>query len=67
MNGTPLNIPDPETGCNYAGVVVIKIAVSSTGEVFEAELSPNNQIPSGLTKSKLWIQYMSRSKSTYCC
>ena len=51
MNGTPVNIPDPETGCNYAGVVVIKIAVSSTGEVFEAELAPNNQIPSGLTKS----------------
>ncbi len=51
MNGTPINIPNPETGCNYGGVVVIKIAVNSTGEVFEAELAPNNQIPSGLTKS----------------
>lgn len=51
MNGQPVNIPEPETGCNYAGVVVIKIAVNAEGKVFEAELAPNNQIPASLAKS----------------
>ncbi|MGB1089723.1 MAG: hypothetical protein ACPGYN_03160 [Schleiferiaceae bacterium] len=51
MNGRPVDIPEPETGCNYAGVVVIKIAVNAEGQVFEAELAPNNQIPAGLAKS----------------
>ena len=51
MNGRPVKIPEPETGCNYAGVVVIKIAVNADGEVYEAELAPNNQIPAGLVKS----------------
>ena len=51
MKGKPLAIPKPETGCNYKGVVVIKIAVNEKGQVFEAELAPNNQIPSGLAKS----------------
>ena len=51
MKGKPIAIPDPETGCNYAGVVVIKIAVNAQGQVFEAELAPNNQIPAGMAKS----------------
>ena len=51
MKGKPIAIPDPETGCNYAGVVVIKIAVNAAGQVFEAELAPNNQIPAGMAKS----------------
>ena len=51
MRGKPLAIPKPETGCNYRGVVVIKISVNEKGQVFEAELAPNNQIPSGLAKS----------------
>ena len=51
MNGRPVKIPEPEVGCNYAGVVVIKIAVNANGEVYEAELAPNNQIPAGLVKS----------------
>ena len=51
MNGRPVDIPEPETGCNYAGVVVIKIAVNAEGKVFEAELAPNNQIPASLAKS----------------
>lgn len=51
MNGRPVKIPEPETGCNYEGVVVIKIAVNADGEVYEAELAPNNQIPAGLVKS----------------
>ena len=51
MSGKPIAIPKPETGCNYQGVVVIKIAVNAQGQVFEAELAPNNQIPAGLAKS----------------
>jgi hypothetical protein len=51
MSGTPVNLPEPETGCNYEGVVVIKIAVTESGSVYEAELAPNNQIPASLPKS----------------
>ncbi len=51
MSGTPINLPEPETGCNYEGVVVIKIAVTESGSVYEAELAPNNQIPDLLPKS----------------
>ena len=51
MSGTPINLPEPETGCNYEGTVVIKIAVTESGSVYEAELAPNNQIPDTLPKS----------------
>ena len=51
MSGKPIDLPEPETGCNYEGVVVVKIAVDPTGRVFEAELAPNNQIPDGLAMS----------------
>ena len=51
MSGTPIDLPEPETGCNYEGVVVIKIAVTEAGSVYEAELAPNNQIPNSLPKS----------------
>tara|TARA_B110001450_G_scaffold185115_1_gene173166 strand:- start:152 stop:1006 length:855 start_codon:yes stop_codon:yes gene_type:complete len=51
MSGTPITLPEPETGCNYEGVVVIKIAVTEAGSVYEAELAPNNQIPDSLPKS----------------
>ena len=53
MNGRPVDIPEPETGCNYAGVVVIKIAVNAEGKVFEAELAPNSQIPASLANQAL--------------
>jgi protein TonB len=51
MSGKPIRLPEPKKGCNYEGVVVIKIAVDATGRVFEAELAPKNQVPSGLTPS----------------
>jgi outer membrane biosynthesis protein TonB len=51
MSGEPIRLPEPETGCNYEGVVVIKIVVDETGSVREAELAPQNQIPPGLVRS----------------
>ena len=51
MSGEPIRLPEPETGCNYEGVVVIKIVVDETGSVREAELAPQNQIPQGLVRS----------------
>ena len=51
MSGKPIYLPAPETGCNYEGVVVVKIAVDPMGRVFEAVLAPNNQIPNGLAMS----------------
>lgn len=51
MSGKPIRLPEPETGCNYEGVVVIKIVVDETGTVREAELAPQNQIPEGLARS----------------
>ncbi len=51
MSGKPITLPEPGTGCNYEGVVVIKIAVDGTGKVFEANLAPYTQIPNGLAMS----------------
>lgn len=50
MKGDPLNLPEPKTGCNYKGIVVVQIAVDENGKVIETGIPSNNRIPAALPR-----------------
>lgn len=50
IKGENIELPKPKTGCNYRGIVVVRIVVNENGKVTETAIPSNSSIPTSLPR-----------------